>query len=258
MPIIRARTSSPSAPSSTPASACRSTRSSQRSDLYEKPGKNPHAFCTDIDRLGDVRIVCNLKDNEQWMETTLHELGHGVYARYNSHAGALSAPHAGPHLHHRGHRHVLRPAQRQSRLDEGDAPPDRRPDERRSPAIRENAPLQATGLRPLGHGHVRLRKAALRQSRSGPQQTVVAAQEKIPVRTGPTAATRPDWAAKIHIATAPCYYHNYLLGELLASQLYNKLKADKCRARPCRPAEGRPVPPQAVSSSPARSIRGTR
>ena len=26
-----------------------------RSDLYEKPGKSPHAFCTDIDREGDAR-----------------------------------------------------------------------------------------------------------------------------------------------------------------------------------------------------------
>ena len=29
----------------------------------------------------------------------------------------------------------------------------------------------------------------------------------------------PDWASKVHIATAPVYYHNYLMGELLASQL---------------------------------------
>jgi len=29
-----------------------------------------------------------------------------------------------------------------------------------------------------------------------------------------------DWATKIHIATSPCYYHNYHLGELFASQLY--------------------------------------
>ena len=31
------------------------------SDLYEREGKNPHAFCTDIDRQGDVRILCNIK-----------------------------------------------------------------------------------------------------------------------------------------------------------------------------------------------------
>lgn len=33
----------------------------------------------------------------------------------------------------------------------------------------------------------------------------------------------PDWATKIHVATSPCYYHNYHLGELLASQLYNTI-----------------------------------
>ena len=41
----------------------------------------------------------------------------------------------------------------------------------------------------------------------------------------------PDWATKIHIALYPCYYHNYLLGEMLASQLYyymitNIIKSD--------------------------------
>lgn len=49
------------------------------SDLYEKEGKYQHAFCTHIDRSGDVRVVCNMKNNNQWMNTILHELGHGVY-----------------------------------------------------------------------------------------------------------------------------------------------------------------------------------
>ncbi len=53
------------------------------SDLYEREGKNPHAFCTDIDRQGDVRILCNIKNNENWMEVTLHELGHAVYSKYH-------------------------------------------------------------------------------------------------------------------------------------------------------------------------------
>ena len=54
----------------------------ERSDLYEKEGKYPHAYCTNIDREGDVRILTNLKNNEKWMETTLHELGHAVYDKY--------------------------------------------------------------------------------------------------------------------------------------------------------------------------------
>ena len=46
-----------------------------RSDLYEKKGKSPHAFCTDIDREGDVRVLANIVPNEYWMGTMLHELG---------------------------------------------------------------------------------------------------------------------------------------------------------------------------------------
>jgi peptidyl-dipeptidase A len=36
-----------------------------------------------------------------------------------------------------------------------------------------------------------------------------------------------DWAAKIHVATAPVYYQNYLLGDLLASQLIRTCR-DEC------------------------------
>lgn len=36
----------------------------------------------------------------------------------------------------------------------------------------------------------------------------------------PEDRNEPDWATKIHIALYPCYYHNYHLGELLASQLF--------------------------------------
>jgi peptidyl-dipeptidase A len=35
----------------------------------------------------------------------------------------------------------------------------------------------------------------------------------------PERRDAPDWAAKIHFSVAPVYYHNYQLGEMLASQL---------------------------------------
>src|SRR5262249_32948322 len=54
-----------------------------RSDLYEKKGKSPHAFGTDIDRAGDVRVLGNVVNNEYWMGTMLHELGHSVYSSRN-------------------------------------------------------------------------------------------------------------------------------------------------------------------------------
>jgi peptidyl-dipeptidase A len=39
----------------------------------------------------------------------------------------------------------------------------------------------------------------------------------------PPGRDEPDWAAKIHFSAAPCYYHNYMLGELFASQLHGTL-----------------------------------
>jgi peptidyl-dipeptidase A len=39
----------------------------------------------------------------------------------------------------------------------------------------------------------------------------------------PPQRDEPDWAAKIHFNAAPCYYHNYMLGELFASQLHSTL-----------------------------------
>jgi peptidyl-dipeptidase A len=41
----------------------------------------------------------------------------------------------------------------------------------------------------------------------------------------PEGRDAPDWAAKIHFSIAPVYYHNYLLGELAASQLLMTLRA---------------------------------
>ena len=44
------------------------------------------------------------------------------------------------------------------------------------------------------------------------------------------AGERPtDWATKIHIALAPVYYQNYLLGELAASQIERAIVASTGR-----------------------------
>jgi peptidyl-dipeptidase A len=36
----------------------------------------------------------------------------------------------------------------------------------------------------------------------------------------------PDWAAKLHVALAPVYYHNYVLGYLISAQLRHHLEKD--------------------------------
>ena len=50
-----------------------------RSDLYPRDGKCQHAFCIDIDREGDVRVLANVEHDRYWADTMLHELGHGAY-----------------------------------------------------------------------------------------------------------------------------------------------------------------------------------
>jgi peptidyl-dipeptidase A len=40
----------------------------------------------------------------------------------------------------------------------------------------------------------------------------------------PAGRKAPDWAAKIHVALVPVYYHNYELGQLMAAQLGKRLE----------------------------------
>jgi peptidyl-dipeptidase A len=53
---------------------------------------------------------------------------------------------------------------------------------------------------------------------------------------GLEAPARPagaaDYAAKIHVVSAPVYYHNYMLGECFASQIDERLKAEVLDGRP--------------------------
>ncbi len=61
-------------------SASRRRRSSTRSDLFPRDGKCQHAFCLDVDREGDIRVLANVVHDRYWAETMLHELGHAVHS----------------------------------------------------------------------------------------------------------------------------------------------------------------------------------
>jgi peptidyl-dipeptidase A len=42
----------------------------------------------------------------------------------------------------------------------------------------------------------------------------------------PAGRNAPDYASKIHIVVAPVYYHNYMMGQLFASQLHHAIARD--------------------------------
>ena len=58
--------------------------------------------------------------------------------------------------------------------------------------------------------------------------------EKYQMIKRPEGRDEPDWASKIHVALYPVYYHNYLMGELLASQLFYHISENIIQAEDVR------------------------
>ena len=48
----------------------------------------------------------------------------------------------------------------------------------------------------------------------------------------PDGRNAPDYASKIHVVSAPCYYHNYLLGQLFASQVHYTIAREVLKSDP--------------------------
>ena len=47
--------------------------------------------------------------------------------------------------------------------------------------------------------------------------------EKYQMLQRPAGRNAPDYASKIHIVSAPVYYHNYMMGQLFASQVHHAI-----------------------------------
>lgn len=192
----------------------------KNSDLFEKPGKNQHAFCTDIDRNGDVRVLCNIVPNEKWMNTMLHEFGHAVYSKNIEHSLPFYLKDCPQTFCTEAIAMLF------GRFSTS------------APWLKDNLGITEDEMKKVAEdGFKSLRLQQLVFSRwaqvmyrfeksmyDNPDQDLNKLWwelvEKYQLLKKPEGRNEPDWAAKIHIATSPCYYHNYLMGELLASQLY--------------------------------------
>ncbi len=192
-----------------------------KSDLYEKPGKNQHAFSTDIDRAGDVRTLDNIKPDANWMNTILHELGHGVYQYYND----MSLPFTLRDAAHTFTTEAI--ANYFGRLATNPAWMNYMGiiDEKEMNSIADDS-FKALRLQQLVFSRwaqvmYRFEKSMYENPDQDLNQLWWDIVEKYQMVRKPEGRDMPDWASKIHIALYPCYYHNYLLGELLASQFNN-------------------------------------
>ena len=205
----------------------------ERSDLLPRPGKSQHAFCMDVDRGADVRVLCNNVPGEYWTETMLHEFGHAVYD--------LHVDPALPWLLRTMHPLTTEGvAMLFGRLTL---------DPEWLTAVAGVDPAAVAGAGPA------LARRRLTTMLVFARWVLVMTNfersfyadpdadhdtewwdlvERFQLLTRPDGRTAPDWAAKIHVALAPVYYQNYLLGELVASQLQATLfdRFDGIVARP--------------------------
>lgn len=195
-----------------------------RSDLYARPNKYQHAFCADIDRKGDVRVMCSLEPDERWMETLLHELGHAVYDVYLD-----------PELPYllRRPAHTLSSEAIAMLMGRQALNPEwlvevagRSADEVAAvaPAIRARQRLGMLIFVRWVLVVVNFERAMYENPDQDLNRLWWDLVERYQMVPRPEGRDQPDWAAKIHLALYPVYYQNYLLGELMASQLNHTIQ----------------------------------
>jgi peptidyl-dipeptidase A len=191
-----------------------------RSDLYERAGKDQHAYCTDIDREDDVRILCNLKEDEHWMGVLLHELGHAAYEKFiprtlpwilrmpahiaTTEAIAMFMDRLVYSIEWLESATAVKLEDREG-LRNGT-----------SQVLRFEMLLMSRWTLVMTHFERELYANPKRDDLNALWWQLVEELQLVP---RPENRNAPDWAAKIHLAVAPVYYHNYLLGEIIASQL---------------------------------------
>ena len=186
-----------------------------RSDMYEREGKNQHAFCTNIDRGNDIRTLNNVKPTLKWFETVLHEFGHAVYDMgLDRKLPWLLREH--PHLCTTEAMALMagRQAYRGATLGR----------------FTKELPLVQQAEESLQRRQLIFSRWVLvmtyfeKSLYENPDQELNLLWSQLVeryqlVKFPKGRERRADWAAKYHIGLAPVYYYSYLLGEMLASSL---------------------------------------
>ncbi len=198
----------------------------EAADLYERTGKCQHAFCMDVDRKGDIRVLCNNRPNERWMGTMLHEFGHAVYDKFLD-----------PELPYllRTPCHIL--ATESIALFMGRLSKNSDWLHRYARVPLEEAQEITAGARQdlsenlLVFMHwcfvmVNFERAMYVDPDQDLDTLWWDLVEKYQKVRRPDGRSAPDWASKIHFASSPVYYHNYQLGEMVASQLLHYLQTE--------------------------------
>lgn len=192
----------------------------KRSDNFERPGKNQHAFCTHIDREGDVRTLNNIRPTIKWMETVLHELGHAVYELgfASQLPWLLKEP---PHTLTTEAMALLagRQAYRAKSLEHLVDNPDGTLKGKAETSLKRRQLIFSRWVLVMTY----FERELYRNPRQNLNQLWWDLVERFQKIKASDCHVDDAWAAKIHMGLAPVYYFSYLLGELFASSLEEQI-----------------------------------
>jgi peptidyl-dipeptidase A len=195
-----------------------------RSDLYGRPGKSQHAFCLSVGREYpyDVRVLANVRSDAYWMNTMLHEFGHAVYDRYIN----PKLPYFLRTVAHTCTTEAIALMMGSLAEEPGWL-------ERFAGVPESELDTGSLAARRRADGLVFTRWALVvfdfeRELYEDPERDDLNSLwwdlvQRLQLVNRPSERDEPDWAAKIHIAVAPVYYHNYVLGNLISAQLRHYL-----------------------------------
>jgi peptidyl-dipeptidase A len=196
-------------------------------DFSPRKGKNPHAFCTDLTRDGtDVRVLANVVQDEYWMSTLLHEFGHSVYS-------SINIPEKLPYVL-RMESHILttegvammfeRLSKRRGWVEQMKIKVDdpKSFDETASKIQRYRLLIFSRWCQVM----LRFEKGMYENPEQDLNKLWWDMVERYQMLKRPAGRNAPDYGSKIHIVSAPVYYHNYMLGEMFASQVHHAITRD--------------------------------
>ncbi|MBN1251720.1 MAG: M2 family metallopeptidase [Bacteroidales bacterium] len=197
-----------------------------KSDFSNKPGKQELAFTTDIDRKGDIRISGHIKNNMTIMTTLLYEAGFSSYLKYIDNDL--------PYLLHQPPQFTANDAV--ATLFSGFSI---------NPGWLEKvvgiSKAEKDKIIEISFKQLRLEKFVFsrfaqvmyrfeKEFYEDPDQDLNLLWWQLvsnfQMLNKPADRNEPDWATKTHITTMPCSYHNYLLGELIASQIHTYINEE--------------------------------
>ncbi|MGD2170025.1 MAG: M2 family metallopeptidase [Chlamydiota bacterium] len=191
----------------------------EKSDLYEREGKNQHAFCINIDRSKDIRTLNNLKPSLRWLETLMHELGHAVYEQgfHGDLSWTLREP---PHMITTEAMALI--CGRQVYL------PKFWENKNVDPDLVQRASKSLVRRQLIFSRWVMVMTAFEKSLYENPDQNLnklwwELVEKYQHIKPNENRENNFDWASKYHIGLAPVYYFSYLLGEMFASSIEKKL-----------------------------------